>query len=39
VAETLSANRGDSIGCMAAVTGKTFTEGDVDVSEEIDFCR
>ncbi|MDR0540896.1 MAG: bifunctional proline dehydrogenase/L-glutamate gamma-semialdehyde dehydrogenase [Dysgonamonadaceae bacterium] len=39
VAETLSANRGDLIGCMAAVTGKTFTEGDVEVSEAIDFCR
>jgi RHH-type proline utilization regulon transcriptional repressor/proline dehydrogenase/delta 1-pyrroline-5-carboxylate dehydrogenase len=39
VAEQLSANRGDLIGCMAAVTGKTFTEGDVEVSEAIDFCR
>jgi RHH-type proline utilization regulon transcriptional repressor/proline dehydrogenase/delta 1-pyrroline-5-carboxylate dehydrogenase len=24
---------------MAAVTGKTFTEGDIEVSEAIDFCR
>ncbi|MDR2804705.1 MAG: bifunctional proline dehydrogenase/L-glutamate gamma-semialdehyde dehydrogenase [Dysgonamonadaceae bacterium] len=39
VAETLSAHRGDLIGCMAAITGKTFTEGDVEVSEAIDFCR
>jgi RHH-type proline utilization regulon transcriptional repressor/proline dehydrogenase/delta 1-pyrroline-5-carboxylate dehydrogenase len=39
VAETLSARRGDLIGCMAAVTGKTFVEGDVEVSEAIDFCR
>jgi RHH-type proline utilization regulon transcriptional repressor/proline dehydrogenase/delta 1-pyrroline-5-carboxylate dehydrogenase len=39
VAEKLSAKRGDLIGCMAAITGKTFTEGDVEVSEAIDFCR
>jgi RHH-type proline utilization regulon transcriptional repressor/proline dehydrogenase/delta 1-pyrroline-5-carboxylate dehydrogenase len=39
VAENLAAKRGDLIGCMAAVTGKTFTEGDVEVSEAIDFCR
>ncbi|MDR0415036.1 MAG: bifunctional proline dehydrogenase/L-glutamate gamma-semialdehyde dehydrogenase [Prevotellaceae bacterium] len=39
VAENLSAKRGDLIGCMAAITGKTFTEGDVEVSEAIDFCR
>ena len=39
VAERLSAKRGDLIGCMAAVTGKTFMEGDVEVSEAIDFCR
>jgi RHH-type proline utilization regulon transcriptional repressor/proline dehydrogenase/delta 1-pyrroline-5-carboxylate dehydrogenase len=38
-AENLSAKRGDLIGCMAAITGKTFTEGDVEVSEAIDFCR
>ena len=39
VAENLSNNRGDLIGCMAAITGKTFTEGDIEVSEAIDFCR
>ncbi|MDR2473290.1 MAG: aldehyde dehydrogenase family protein, partial [Tannerella sp.] len=39
VAENISKKRGDLIGCMAAVTGKTFTEGDVEVSEAIDFCR
>ena len=39
VAENLSAKRGDLIGCMAAITGKTFMEGDVEVSEAIDFCR
>lgn len=39
VAENLSAKRGDLIGCMAAITGKTFTEGDVEVSEAIDFSR
>ncbi|MDR1584728.1 MAG: bifunctional proline dehydrogenase/L-glutamate gamma-semialdehyde dehydrogenase [Prevotellaceae bacterium] len=35
----LAAKRGDLIGCMAAVTGKTFIEGDVEVSEAVDFCR
>ncbi|MFI3262892.1 MAG: bifunctional proline dehydrogenase/L-glutamate gamma-semialdehyde dehydrogenase [Rikenellaceae bacterium] len=35
----LAANRGDLIGSMAAVTSKTLTEGDVEVSEAIDFCR
>ena len=39
VADHLSAKRGDLIGCMAAITGKTFVEGDVEVSEAIDFCR
>lgn len=39
VAENLSDKRGDLIGCMSAITGKTFTEGDVEVSEAIDFCR
>ncbi|GHV30448.1 proline dehydrogenase [Bacteroidia bacterium] len=39
VADKLSAKRGNLIGCMAAITGKTFTEGDVEVSEAIDFCR
>ncbi|MDR1368674.1 MAG: bifunctional proline dehydrogenase/L-glutamate gamma-semialdehyde dehydrogenase [Dysgonamonadaceae bacterium] len=39
VAHNLSAQRGDLIGCMSAITGKTFMEGDVEVSEAIDFCR
>lgn len=39
VADNLSVKRGDLIGCMAAITGKTFMEGDVEVSEAIDFCR
>jgi RHH-type proline utilization regulon transcriptional repressor/proline dehydrogenase/delta 1-pyrroline-5-carboxylate dehydrogenase len=39
VADNLAAKRGDLIGCMAAITGKTFSEGDVEVSEAIDFCR
>ncbi|MDR3366418.1 MAG: bifunctional proline dehydrogenase/L-glutamate gamma-semialdehyde dehydrogenase [Prevotellaceae bacterium] len=39
VAHNLSAKRGDLTGCMAAITGKTFTEGDVEVSEAVDFCR
>lgn len=38
-ANLLAANRGDLIGCMATVTGKTLNEGDVEVSEAIDFCR
>lgn len=38
-ANLLAAKRGDLIGCMAAVTGKTLSEGDVEVSEAIDFCR
>ena len=38
-ADCLSARRGDLIGCMAAVTGKIFAEGDTEVSEAIDFCR
>ena len=39
VATNLSNNRGHMIGCMTAITGKTFGEGDVEVSEAIDFCR
>ena len=39
VADNLCAARGDLIGCMSAITGKTFMEGDVEVSEAIDFCR
>lgn len=37
--DLIAARRGDYIGCMATVTGKTFTEGDVEVSEAVDFCR
>ncbi|NDP19890.1 MAG: bifunctional proline dehydrogenase/L-glutamate gamma-semialdehyde dehydrogenase [Paludibacter sp.] len=39
VAVNLNNNRGNLIGCMSAITGKTFMEGDVEVSEAIDFCR
>ena len=39
VADNLADNRGNLIGCMSAITGKTFGEGDVEVSEAIDFCR
>lgn len=39
VGENISAKRGDLIGCMSAITGKTFAEGDVEVSEAIDFTR
>lgn len=39
VADNLCAKRGDLIGCMSAITGKTFFEGDVEVSEAVDFCR
>lgn len=38
-ATNLSNKRGQLIGCMSAITGKTFAEGDVEVSEAIDFCR
>ena len=38
-ADNLAQNRGNLIGCMSAITGKTFGEGDVEVSEAIDFCR
>lgn len=38
-ADNLAAIRGELIGCMCAVTGKTVTEGDVEVSEAIDFTR
>jgi len=38
-ATNIAAKRGDLIGCMSAITGKTFYEGDVEVSEAIDFCR
>ena len=39
VAANLCAARGNLIGCMSAITGKTFMEGDVEVSEAVDFCR
>lgn len=38
-ANLMAGMRGELIGCMCAVTGKTVTEGDVEVSEAIDFCR
>lgn len=38
-ANNLGALRGDLIGCMCAVTGKTVVEGDVEVSEGIDYAR
>jgi len=38
-ADNLAKSRGHLIGCMSAITGKTFGEGDVEVSEAIDFCR
>ncbi len=39
VATNLCNERGILIGCMSAITGKTLAEGDVEVSEAIDFCR
>ena len=39
VANELRKNRGDLIGIMACVTGKTFPEGDIEVSEAIDFVE
>lgn len=38
-ANRLGAMRGDLIGCMCAITGKTVVEGDVEVSEGIDYAR
>jgi len=38
-ADVMAARRGDMIGCMSAITGKTLAEGDVECSEAIDFCR
>lgn len=38
-ANRLAEMRGELIGCMAAVTGKTFVEGDVEVSEAVDYAR
>lgn len=39
VADNLNNDRGNLIGCMSAITGKTFMEGDIEVSEATDFCR
>ena len=38
-ANNLGAMRGDLIGAMCAITGKTVEEADVEVSEAIDYCR
>lgn len=38
-ANKLAEMRGDLIGCMCAITGKTVVEGDVEVSEGIDYAR
>ncbi len=38
-ANHLGAMRGDLIGAMCAITGKTVEEADVEVSEAIDYCR
>lgn len=38
-ADKLAEMRGDLIGCMCAVTGKTVVEGDVEVSEAVDYAR
>lgn len=38
-ANRLAGMRGDLIGCMCAVTGKTVVEGDVEVSEAVDYAR
>ncbi|NDV64374.1 proline dehydrogenase family protein [Bacteroides sp. 224] len=38
-AEVMANRREDLVACMSAITGKTFMEGDVEVSEGIDFCR
>ncbi len=38
-ADNLADLRGDLIGCMCALTGKTVVEGDVEVSEGIDYAR
>lgn len=39
VADELAKRRADLIEVMAAETGKPMAEGDVEVSEAIDFCR
>lgn len=38
-ADNLGKMRGDLIGSMCAITGKTVEEADVEVSEAIDYCR
>lgn len=38
-ANRLADMRGDLIDCMCAVTGKTVIEGDVEVSEAVDYAR
>ena len=38
-ANRLGEMRGDLIGCMCAITGKTVVEADVEVSEGIDYAR
>ena len=38
-ANILGEMRGDLNGSMCAITGKTIEEGDVEVSEGIDYCR
>ena len=38
-ANILGEMRGDLCGAMCAITGKTIEEGDVEVSEGIDYCR
>ncbi|MET0149664.1 MAG: bifunctional proline dehydrogenase/L-glutamate gamma-semialdehyde dehydrogenase [Acidimicrobiales bacterium] len=39
VGDLLAARRGEAIAVMAAEAGKTVTEGDVEVSEAVDFAR
>ena len=38
-ANKVAAMRGDLIGCMSAITGKTIVEADVEVSEGVDYAR
>ena len=39
IADVLAARRGEAIAVMASETGKTIAEGDVEVSEAVDFAR
>ncbi len=39
VAEQIRQKRADLIACMALVTGKVFTESDVEINEAIDFAQ